>query len=289
MLQINSSIAKHQGRLWCVYRTKNLFEYDSESYLEELNIDFETISSKRLTAENNNTAFEDVRLFSFDDKLLAFYTFLPLDKDGKWAWIYRIGYGEVNVLTGIIENQQSLHMISTRDNEKNWIPYVFKQQLYLITDFEPYLRIINIDPTKKTNTEFFLSETKTKGWEFGELRGGTALLAHPNNNDGWLYGFVHSYLMNVDGFSRYYYYTVVRLKPVDMQFQYWDKPIPHPEYDESETYEQLWKYSNYKTLKVIFPMSIMYYDNGLLMSYGRDDVTSDIEYFSWDYILSLFS
>jgi hypothetical protein len=118
MLQINASIAKHRERIWCAYRTKNLYQYDSESFLTELNADLEPISEKRLVAENKNTAFEDVRLFSFGDKLLAFYTFLPFDDNGGWKWEYVVGYGEVDEESSVIKNQVSMRNLSRRVNEK---------------------------------------------------------------------------------------------------------------------------------------------------------------------------
>jgi len=86
MLEINASITKHENKIWCVYRTYHLYQFDSKSFLTELDHDLNTLSSIPLKSENGNTAFEDVRLFSAGDNILAFYTYLPLNENGGWDW-----------------------------------------------------------------------------------------------------------------------------------------------------------------------------------------------------------
>jgi hypothetical protein len=296
MLQINASIAEHNGRVWCVYRTKNLYQYDAECFLTELNADLDPISDRRLIAENGNTAFEDVRLFSFGDKLLAFYTYMPFNETGGWNWEYIVGFAQVDEETSTLKNHISLRSLSRRfneknfSNEKNWSPYVYGSELYMITDFDPFLRIIKIGAAdgKSDPKDMFLSPKRTNGWEFGELRGGTPLLSQPNNNDGWLYGFAHSYRTHEMGFSRYYYYTAVRLNHVNKVFEYSPLPLPYIDEEPGEEYELLWRHSNNRRLKVIFPIGIMYHEAGLIISFGKDDVSSYTEYFSWDRIKRFF-
>jgi len=288
MFEINASIACHKNRIWCAYRTTDLYAYDSISFLTELDSKFEPISATRLLPENGNTAFEDVRLFSFGEKLLAFYTYLPLSQNG-WRWIYGIGYGVVDIQSGLIREQKSLRHLSKRTQEKNWTPYEYNGTLFMITDFEPFLRVIMIGKTTcEPKMEVFLSTKRTKGWEFGELRGGTPLIPHPDKDDGWLYGFIHSYRPNENGFNRYYYYTVVRFNHSTKDFQYYPDPLPHEEDVKDNVYETLWERSNSKTIKAIFPMGIMYHEDGVIVSFGKDDVISQMEYFSWEFILQMF-
>lgn len=296
MLQINASIAQHNGRIWCVYRTKNLYEFNAECFISELNSDFEPISDKPLLAENSNTAFEDVRLFSFKDKLLAFYTFMPFNDRGGWDWEYIVGFAELDVGNSILKNHVSLRSLSRRfngkgfSNEKNWSPYIYKDELFMVTDFDPALRIIKIGhPGGKVKPqEIYLSSIRTKGWEFGEIRGGTPLLCAPVD-DEWMYGFVHSYKTHKNGFNRYYYYTVARLHHNNGIFEYHSQPLSYPDEDPDEDYKLLWNYSNNRKLKVIFPIGIMHHQDGVVVSFGKDDVCSYTEYFSWDQILSFFN
>lgn len=290
MLQINASIVVHNSRTFCVYRTKNLYDYDSESYISELDIELDVIGDQRLTAENKNSAFEDVRLFSTGRDLLAFYTYFPLNDKGKWEWIYGVGFGIVDIKNGKIKNQQSLRTLSKRVHEKNWCPFMYENELYMITDFYPFVRIIHIGDIRNRLTfkEIYISKNQTINWNYGELRGGTPLLNNPDDPNGWLYGFAHSYLSHCNGFHRYYFYTAVRFNMYSKILEYHPTPLPYDDGDLEEEYLALWKYSNNMKLKVIFPIGIAHYNNGLIVSFGKDDVSSYTQIFSWEYIISLF-
>jgi hypothetical protein len=281
MLQINASIAKHHDKTWCAYQTKHLRHYNAECFLTELNADLEPISDRRLFAENKNSAFENIRLFSFGDKLLAFYSYLPFQENVGWQIKYGVGYGEVDTEKCIIKNQTSLRSLSKRFDERNWSPYVFNNELYMVTDFDPFLRIIKIGQANGGSAleEIFTATNKTKGWDFGELNGGTPLISRPDASDGWLYGFVHSYRPDENGFKRYYYYTIVRFDHQNKIFEYHPTPLPYIDEEPDEEYENLWKHSNGRHRKVIFPMGIIHHDDGVMVSFGKDDVASHTEYF----------
>jgi hypothetical protein len=291
MLQINASIAKHQNRFWCSYQTKSLRHYNAECFLTELNPELEPISEKRLIPENHNTAFEGIRLFSFEDKLLAFYHYLPFQENIGWKIKYGVGYGEVDIVTGLIRNQVSLRNLSKRTHEKNWSPYSWNGALYMVTDFEPFLRVIKIGQANinDIHEEVFIAAEKTKRWEFGELMGGTPLISNPADNDGWLYGFAHSFKLNEQGFKRYYYYTAVRYHHQNRCFEYHMLPLPYNDEEPDEEYESLWRQSNGRHRKVIFPIGIAHHNDGVLVSFGKDDVISYTEPFSWESIKAYFN
>jgi len=290
MLQINASIARHHNKIWCAFRTQHLYHFNAECVLTELDSDFEPISDKMLIAENNNTAFEDIRLFSFKDKLLAFYNYLPFTEKDGWRIQYGTGFGEVDIKTGVIKNQTSLRGLSRRWEEKNWSPYVYNDDLFMITDFDPFLRVIKISYNNEAIIagEVHLASKKTSGWQYGELRGGTPLLEEPGANDGWLYGFIHSFLPDEKGFKRYYYYTIVRYNHLNKYFEYHPNPLPMLDEEPNEEYMMLWKHSNGGHFKVVFPIGIMHHEHGVLVSFGKDDVSSYTEYFSWKRIKKLF-
>ncbi|MGF7078471.1 hypothetical protein [Mucilaginibacter sp. UYCu711] len=291
MLQINASIAKHDKNIWCVYRTKHLRHYDAEYFLTELDAELEPISDKRLFAENKNTAFEDIRLLSFGDRLLAFYNFLPFEENVGWKLKYEVGYGEIDAEKGIIVNQVSLNSLSKRFHEKNWSPYIYNGELFMVTEFDPFLRVIKIENTsgKKDLQEIYQSQNITTGWDFGELKGGTPLVVEPNANDGWFYGFIHSFRENETGFKIFYYYTVARFNPFSKELEYHHTPLPYIDEEPDDEYNLLWQLSNGKHCKVIFPIGIMQHDDGLMVSFGKDDVCSYTEHFSWDRIKAYFN
>jgi hypothetical protein len=289
MFQINGSIAKHTNIIWCAYRTRHLHEFNAECYLAQLDFELNTICDKKLIAENGNTAFEDIRLFSFENNLLAFYNYLPFQTGGGWKNQYGIGYGVIDIETGIIKNQISLRGLSTRFHEKNWSPYIYHNELFMITDFDPFLRIIKIGHIgDNVSKEVFLSQVKTKSWEFGELRGGTPLLSQPDANDGWLYGFIHSFKVNEKGFRRFYYYTAIRFRHFEKTFEFYPVPLRYRAAKPDAEHKMLWEFSNGGLSKVIFPIGVMHHMNGVLVSFGIDDVSTHIEYFSWKFIKNLF-
>ena len=289
MLQINASIVKHKGKVWCAYRTQHLFKYDAKCYISELNEEFDPILNKRLKAENNNTAFEDVRLFSFGDSLLAFYTYFPQISETDWLWQFGVGFGVVDLENFLITNQCSLRHLSKREHEKNWSPYVHDGELFILTDYDPYIRVLKLGFLDTPAKEIYISPKRTLGWKYGELRGGTPLLPNPNNDNGWHYGFIHSYLPQSHGFNRYYYYTAVRFSHERKEIEYYPEPLQYQDENPDEEYEMLWRKSNNRTIKVIFPIGIMHYEDGLMVSFGKDDVMSFTQHFKWDFIESLFN
>jgi hypothetical protein len=290
MLEINASIAVHQEKIWCTYRAEHLYNYNARTMLTELDADLQLVKDLKLVAENKNTAFEDVRLFSAGQRLLALYTYLPQDDAGGWKWEPGVGVGYVDVESGIITSQVSLRGLSKRKHEKNWCPYVVGDEIFLITDFDPYVRVLKLGKVdgEIMPEEVYQSTIRTKGWRYGELRGGTPLLQSPQGEDCWHYGFIHSFLNSYQGYARYYFYTAVRFNHYTHEVEYHPEPLDF-EYDTSgSVYQELWWYSNRRNLKVIFPIGIMPHEDGVLVSFGIDDVASAIQHYSWDYLCGLF-
>lgn len=291
MLEINASIVAHKQRFWCTYRTEHLFNYDAGTVLTELDANFTPITECKLKAGNDNTAFEDVRLFSTGDQLLAFYTYLPKIEDGGWSWKFGVGVGKIDLQSGKIIDQISLRHLGRREHEKNWCPYIVDNEIFLLTDYEPLIRIVKLGKIDAdwTPEEFYLAKKFTVGWNYGEIRGGTPLLPNPSSDDGWRYGFVHSYLVSYNKFARYYFFTAVRFNHYTKELEYHPHPLKCDYESTHEHYDELWKYSNNRILKVIFPVGIMPYEDGVLVSFGVDDVTSVTNHFTWKYLEALFS
>jgi len=267
-----------------------IHNFDSESYLAELDDNFELISTVKLISENGNSAFEDVRLFSFGEFLLGFYSYFPKNDQGGWDNLFGVGLGIIDLATGTIKNQLSLRFLSRRLHEKNWVPYIYNDELYLITDFDPYLRIIKITNLSSSlkASDVFTSSDLTKSWEYGEIRGGTPLISCPSPEENCLFGFVHSYLPDHEGFDRFYYFTAVKFNPETNEFRYHPKPLSYPDNVLDEDHYFLWEDIHNKSVKVIFPIGIISVDNGILVSFGIDDVRSYTEFFSWDFMTGLF-
>lgn len=287
--RINASIVKHEKKIYCAYRSQHLYDYNAHSYLVELNADLEIANLKRLNASNNNPAFEDVRLFSVGKLLIAFYTYLPFT-EGKWVWEYSVGFGIVDVDNGIIKHQISLKHLKLQPQSKNWVPFFYKNELFLITDFTPFLRVIKVSNNSGNLVlqQDYLAIKKTESWEYGEIRGGTPLISPPKSKSNWKYGFVHSHLTNYNGYARYYFYTVVRYNAQTQRMQYYKQPLDGANNEIDEKLRNLWLQSTNGEFKVVFPIGIMNYKDGVLISLGIDDIFSTVKYFKWDYLIGLF-
>ncbi|NVO09047.1 MAG: hypothetical protein HXX16_03705 [Bacteroidales bacterium] len=295
LLKINTSIAENKGRLWCAYRTRRIQELDTAHYITELNKDIEPINHTKLDATNENPVFEDVRLFSFQDNLLAFYTYLAGSPEMGWLWMCAVGMGIIDTQTGRITQQQSFRCYGKRIHEKNWTPVEWNERLFIITDFAPRIRILEAmgKPGNFILSECYNAKIETKSWSFGEIRGGTPFVSFPKQKSDWRYGFVHSVIYDYSKpkLFRTYYYTIARINLSDFTFQYYPDPIGIWEEENTEEYTRLSKLGsneNYN-MKCVFPMGLVNYDEGVLLSYGKDDCVSRLKYFSWDFLLSLFS
>jgi hypothetical protein len=292
-LKINASITRHNDSLLCAYRTGNLDEYDSRNYITEFNENLQPLSHRRLTSEDKELAFEDVRLFSLRNRLIALYTYLPGNKRDGWKFRYGVGIGEVELKTGTIRNNQSLRIHAAGGHSKNWVPVLTEKDLFLVTDYEPHLKLLrfvslsdNFDCEK-----FYCSSRVTKGWKYGQIRGGTPFISSPLPDDDWKYSFVHSDVLLPNGsiHSRFYVYTLLRLSLSTNEFQYCKVPLGHSNNEPSEHYNDLWlSATRHMAMRVVFPMGIINYNEGILMSYGKDDCVSRLVFYDWKYLTGLF-
>jgi len=292
-LKINASITSYRSKYYVAYRTNFMDDFNSKNYITELDANFEPSSHISISSEDNNTAFEDIRLFEYHDKLMALYTYLP-KKNGKWVWENGIGIGEVDLQKKRLINQQSLREFANDKNEKNYVPLIHQDILYLVANLDPLLRIFKVNGLAGNFTfeEDPAANYLIKGWNYGQLRGGTPFIKK-NKKDQWQYSFVHSsvYLPNGNFESRYYFYTVMRINLDNYKVQYYNRPIGYSKNDTAYDGAQPWILRSQKNLpiKVVFPMGIISHSDGLLISYGKDDLISRLKFYSWDYIEYLFT
>lgn len=293
-MNINASLVAHADHIYCAYRTDNLDNYDAGNYLTKLDRFFRPIIHIPLIGANGNTAFEDVRLFSFKNALFAIYTYLPGDADVGWTLEYGVEIGLVDLNTGVITRQKSLRKYADSKHSKNWIPMEDDGNFYIITDFSPFLRILKTCPFEKKREayQYHVSENQIPAWNYGEIRGGTPFIRRPSSQDGWQYCFVHSHINvpNGQSKSRYYVYTILRFNFLSKQVEYFADPLGFSRVEGSEKYNQIWLHATRNmAMKVVFPMGIMNYENGLIMSFGKDDCISRAIFYDWNYIENLFA
>lgn len=290
--KINPSISFYKDRYWCIHRTNNLNK-GCQNYLTEFDVSFNLISSKPITTNCKNDAIEDLRLFLFNDALLVIYTFLPYE-DNHWKFQYSVGIGLVEVETGILSMQQSLRNFSKRFHEKNWTPLIYSDSLYLVTEFAPITRVLQGtgEIGNMVFREIQVSPPKNIEWYYGEIRGGTPFIPDPKSKV-WQYSFIHSSMRLPNGHSvtRFYVYSILRLNVISFDFEIYRMPLGYSKTSDISLEDSItWqKTSGGEFFRVVFPMGIANYDDGLVMSYGKNDYQSRLVYYSWDEIHRFFN
>ena len=246
-----------------------------------------------MTADKN-PAFEDLRMFLWKGRVMVLYTYLPLNKLANHLWKYRLGISELDLGAGTLIHQQSLHTIGLAEQEKNWVPIIINSKLHLVSNFAPFLRIVEIwgEIGALQFKETFLAREKTPVWDYGEIRGGTQFISPPfSAKIPWQYSFVHSHinLPNGNNHSRHYFYTIMRINTNTFEIEIYAQPL---NFSVQEDHPSL--HSPYHlprkdpTINVVFPMSAVESDDGVILSYGKDDCISQLKYYSWAYLVSLF-
>lgn len=299
LLKINACLVLHGDKILCTYRCNHLYSYNSYTHLTNFDYNFNPIAHRLLVTEDGNTALEDVRLFSFKNTLLAFYTFLPKVREAEWNWEYTVGVGIVDLEEGKITNQKSLRKYSNQKHEKNWVPYDYMGELFVITNFQPYVRILKLrgDIKDFEFKEVYLKKNEHLDWSWGAIRGGTPLFSIPKNKRkdsdiNFMYGFIHSSLAVSDNgeVGGFYFYSLIRFDPNN--YDCFIQPTPtgysDNEYDREYNRKHILTTGG-KKLKVVFPMGVILYDEGVLMSFGKDDCESRTRFFNWDFIQNWFN
>jgi hypothetical protein len=292
-LKINAAIVEYKSNFYCAYRTDFLDDFAPKNYITLFDKRFNPLSHIALHPENGNEAFEDIRLFVYRDRLLAIYTYLP-KLDTGWLWENGIAIAEVDLVNGLLIKQQSLRHLALGKHEKNYVPLVHNNELFIITNIEPDLRIIraNGNVGDFIFEEIVNKKTDLQCWRFGQLRGGTPFIPSPDKKDTWQYSFIHSsvYLPNGNFKSRYYFYTLMRIDPNTFKMEYVSNPIGYSKNEVESKNGSQWILKSKKnySIKVAFPMGIISQDTGIYLSYGKDDCVSRMKFYSWDYVKRCF-
>lgn len=152
--------------------------------------------------------------------------------------------------------------------EKNWVPFVYENQLFLAYSLQPHRILMPILET--TSCIPICSTIGTIEWKWGYLFGGTPAL---RVGDSYLSFFhsnkvmstVHSndrmmnhYFMGAYTFDAKYPFAINAISP---------QPIVAKTFYEGEMYEG----KTWKPLRVVFPAGIVVDDNFVWVSYGRQD------------------
>lgn len=217
---------------------------------------------------------EDARIFSFNGELYLIYNDNPLvmntrSCDRRDLYLAKLTYSiPENSSSPYFSTSKSLKLVhpdmyALRTWEKNWVPFVWNDTLFLAYSINPHEII---QPNLETGIcERFHMISYTKPWKWGTLRGGTPAML----NDGEYLAFFHSgktytsgasnndevlwhYVMGAYTFSAEPPFNVTKMSPI---------PI-----NEKSFYI---KSDNPK--RVIYPGGYVIVNDNIYIAYGKDD------------------
>lgn len=214
---------------------------------------------------------EDARLIEVQGRLYMVYSDnkdLKISKAGFRLYIAEIRFdGKVFSLHDVVclsryEGESPLI------REKNWVPFVLNNELYLAYSLCPHKIFRPL--LDRGECETVAVSRALLDWQWGELRGGTQAL--PLNESEYL-SFFHSWVdiptIHSDGkaISHYFMggYTFSREAPFEIK-RISQEPIVAKGFYSGKVYKPYWK-----QVRAIFPCGFLMNENYIWIAYGRAD------------------
>lgn len=281
----NASIIRWEGRLLMGFRDEiiaaplSIYENSGSSshfYLVWLDDNFDPISPvqeiliKSQLEDQNFYPIQDARLIAVNHNLYMIYNGYL----NPYSWVSRISITKLhhdNHFFHVIHNEQ-LHTFeeeSVDRAEKNWVPFINEDQLYLAYGLSPH-RILRplLNGTGIAQT-IGLSYPSIV-WEWGELRGGTPGLVIDNQN---YLSFFHSAKWDASAHSdcqnAMHYYIGAYLFEQQWPFKIKKispEPIVGENFYHGKSYEPYWK-----PIVAVFPCGFIIENEVIWLTYGRQD------------------
>lgn len=274
----NPSIIKWNGSLLMCFRDipNPLFSFTSFLYLVYLDDDFNPISTpQKLETQSFLSVIpsraEDGRLIAVDDRLWLVFS------DNKDTVISKGGFRVY--FAELLENEMGLFDVCDLEciynfqgedpfrREKNWSPFVYNDEMYLIYSLDPHLIFKPIYGTQSCET--VCCTNKKLIWDWGILRGGTPALIL----DGQYLTFFHSqiYMTSVHSdnknMSHYFMgaYTFSLEPPFEIT-KFSPEPIVGKNFYHGPKYKPYWG-----SVRVVFPCGFVFDEKHIWVIYGRQD------------------
>lgn len=273
----NPSIIQWQGKTLLSFRIipGNKKSFNSELGLVFLDKQFNPIGQPQLLPLRSADSqipcrAEDGRLIQLQDSLLMVYSDCSepqISKGGFRVHIAEITHDGANFNIAHQESLTQFEGASRARREKNWVPFVYQNQLLLSYSINPHLVLRPLLWTNACETTSW-SRGEPK-WEWGDLLGGTTALPH---NDQYL-SFFHSSskiaTVQSGGVPMLHYFMGAYLynaAPPFMLTHISPHPIVAPEFYQGEEHEYYWK-----PVQAIFPCGYIQDEQYIWIAYGRQD------------------
>ncbi len=215
------------------------------------------------------SAPQDARLFEMNGRLLLFYNdYLKPEKGSQVMYYCEIqSQGDTFMIAKgptLLTYNESRQRI-----EKNWAPFEYQGELYLVYQLEPHT-VLKVDETNGLCTQFGRSDVRIT-WDFGELRGGTPGYLV----DGKYLSFFHSSkkgipsLMSKKGANVYFMgaYTYSPLPPFEIE-AITPAPLARPT-----------DYHRSNSKKIVYPSGLVVDGSRLHVVWGQNDAHTRVTTF----------
>lgn len=246
----------------------------SEIGVVELDKEFNLISTPQLLDTRGANFYpsraEDARLISVNDTLYLVYSNNIDEVISKGG--FRVFIGTIKEQNGnySLVNMQGLFDYpgaSSNIREKNWSPFAYQNELYLVYSISPH---IIFKPVIETSTCLQVAETDDEvSWDWGILRGGTPAL---EIEEGYLSIFHSVQKMKTvqsEGKDILHYFMGAYIFDKSPPFHVKaisTTPLFCEGMFEGETYQRYWG-----SVCCVFPCGLIVDDKYLWISYGRQD------------------
>lgn len=211
---------------------------------------------------------EDARIFQYKDDLYVIYNdnrkvINPRQKiERRDIYMAKLTVQENQILV-----QKPLKLIHPKKYghqlwEKNWSPFVYKNELYISYSFNPH-EVLKVDLSTGISSPVYSSKRDIL-YDKGPIRGGTPSLLL----DGYYFGFFHSNLLiaseSSNGKEMWHYFMGAYLFEPEPPFRVKyisQKPLIHKEFYTKDNYGK----------RVIYPGGFIVAGDKILVAYGKND------------------
>lgn len=279
-LAFNPSIIRYQDRLLMTFR---FIPDPKQSFTSHIGVvwlddNFQPATTPQiLTLLPTNTSAlipsraEDARLISVKDTLYIVYSDNrdeKITKGGFRVYIAKLQVNGNDIYNTNIDILTDYPGESNTIREKNWVPFIFQDNLLLAYSLDPH---VIFQHTPGTNhCDLFATSKSPINWNWGILRGGTPAM---ELDEGYYFGFFHSSIKMATQHSQgkdilHYFmgaYTFDLKPPFKIRMMS-PEPIIDEGFYSGEIYKPYWH-----PVRAIFPGGFIIIDEFIYVVFGRQD------------------
>ena len=214
---------------------------------------------------------EDARLINIDERLYIVYSDNRdevVTEGGFRMYIGELDFDGTEFTLKKLEALTNFPESSPHRREKNWVPFDYKGNLLLAYSLLPH-KILRPLLDGSEECELWSTTRSPLSWKWGELRGGTPALRNGNEYLAFFHSSIdvatiHShekviphYFIGAYTFQKDPPFAITKISP---------EPIIGKNFYHGKEYPYYWK-----PVQVVFPCGYVFYDEHILLTYGRQD------------------